>query len=103
MIARLRGKLSHVPGGRLYFQAFSDYKFTGRQSSSQYQYTLYSDNTAELYVWAQKLTDALIQRGRLKDVVSDQKIKALETDLVIDRDAAARFGLTEAMIDNTHL
>jgi multidrug efflux pump len=101
VIARLRGKLSHVPGGRLYFQAFSDYKFTGRQSSSQYQYTLYSDNTAELYQWAQKLTDALIRRGRLKDVVSDQKIKALETDLVIDRDAAARFGLNEAMIDNT--
>ncbi len=101
VIARLRGKLSHVPGGRLYFQAFSDYKFTGRQSSSQYQYTLYSDNTAELYEWAQKLTDALIKRGRLKDVVSDQKIKALETDLSIDRDAAARFGLNEAMIDNT--
>ncbi len=101
VIARLRGKLSHVPGGRLYFQAFSDYKFTGRQSSSQYQYTLYSDNTAELYEWAQKLTDALIQRGRLKDVVSNQKIKALETDLVIDRDTAARFGLNEAMIDNT--
>ncbi len=101
VIARLRGKLSHVPGGRLYFQAFSDYKFTGRQSSSQYQYTLFSDDTAQLYVWAQKLTDALIRRGRLKDVVSDQKIKALETNLVIDRDAAARFGLTEAMIDNT--
>jgi multidrug efflux pump len=101
VIARLRKKLSHVPGGRLYFQAFSDYKFTGRQSSSQYQYTLYSDNTAELYKWAQKLTDALIRRGRLKDVVSDQKIKALETDLVIDRDAAARYGLNEAMIDNT--
>ena len=101
VIARLRGKLAHVPGGRLYFQAFSDYKFGGRQSSSQYQYTLYADNTAELYEWAQKLTDALIQRGRLKDVVSDQKIKALETDLVVDRDAAARFGLNAAMIDNT--
>ncbi len=101
VIARLRGKLAHVPGGRLYFQAFSDYKFGGRQSSSQYQYTLYADNTAELYEWAQKLTDALIQHGRLKDVVSDQKIKALETDLVVDRDAAARFGLNAAMIDNT--
>jgi multidrug efflux pump len=101
VIARLRQKLSHVPGGRLYFQAFSDYKFTGRQSSSQFQYTLYADSTAELYQWGQKLTDALIRRGRLKDVVSDLKIKALETDLVIDRDAAARFGLNEAMIDNT--
>ncbi|HUO55300.1 MAG TPA: efflux RND transporter permease subunit, partial [Rhodoblastus sp.] len=101
VIGRLRGKLSHVPGGRLYFQAFQDVNVGGRQSSSQYQYTLYADNTAELYEWSQKLTDALIRRGRLKDVVSDQKIKSLETDIVIDRDAAARYGLTAAMIDNT--
>jgi multidrug efflux pump len=101
VIARLRRKLGHVPGGRLFFQAFTDYNFGGRQSSAQYQYTLYADNTAELYEWAQKLTDALTARGRLKDVTSDQKIRALESDLVIDRDAASRYGLTAAMIDNT--
>ncbi|WP_374545413.1 efflux RND transporter permease subunit, partial [Rhodoblastus sp.] len=101
VIARLRGKLSHVPGGRLFFQAFQDVNPSGRQSSSQYQYTLYAEDTAALYEWAQKLTDALIQRGKLKDVTSDQKIRSLETDLVIDRDAASRYGLTAAMIDNT--
>ena len=101
MIGRLRGKLSHVPGGRLFFQAFQDFKPGGRQSSSQYQYTVYADKTSELYEWSEKLTDALIRRGKLKDVTSDQKINALETDLVIDRDAASRLGLTAAMIDNT--
>lgn len=101
VIARLRKKLSHIPGGRLFFQAAQDVNPSGRPSSSQYQYTLYAENTADLYEWAQKLTDALIARGRLKDVVSDQKIKSLETDLVIDRDALARYGLTAAMVDNT--
>jgi multidrug efflux pump len=101
VIGRLRGKLGHVPGGRLFFQAFQDVNPGGRQSSSQYQYTLYADNTADLYEWAQKLNDALIVRGKLKDVASDQKIKSLESNLVIDRDAASRFGLTAAMIDNT--
>jgi multidrug efflux pump len=101
VIARLRGKLAHVPGGRLYFQAFQDVKFGGRQSSSQYQYTLYAEDTAELYEWAQKLTDALQKRGRLKDVTSDQQVKSLQTNLVIDRDAASRLGLTAAQIDNT--
>jgi multidrug efflux pump len=101
VIARLRGKLSHVPGGRLFFQAAQDISPGGRPSSAQYQYTLYADNTAELYEWAEKLTDNLVRRGRLKDVTSDQKIKSLEADLVIDRDAASRYGLTAAMIDNT--
>jgi multidrug efflux pump len=101
VIARLRGKLSHVPGGRLFFQAAQDISPGGRPSSAQYQYTLYADKTAELYEWAEKLTDNLIRRGRLKDVTSDQKIKSLESDLVIDRDAASRYGLTAAMIDNT--
>jgi multidrug efflux pump len=101
VIGRLRGKLSHVPGGRLFFQAAQDVSPGGRSSSAQYQYTLYADNTAELYEWAEKLTDNLVRRGRLKDVTSDQKIKSLESDLVIDRDAASRYGLTAAMIDNT--
>jgi multidrug efflux pump len=101
VIARLRGKLAHVPGGRMFFFPAQDFSPGGRPSSAQYQYTLYADNVTELYDWAQKLTDALTRRGRLKDVTSDQKIKALETDIVIDRDAAARYGLTAAMIDNT--
>src|SRR6185437_4362137 len=35
------------------------------------------------------------------DVNSDQQNKGLESDLVIDRDAAARLGVTVSQIDNT--
>ena len=101
VIARLRPKLGHVPGGRLFFQAAQDFRAGGRSSSAQYQYTLAADDTTQLYDWAEKLTDALQKRGRLKDVTSDQQVKSLQTNLVIDRDAAARLGLTTAQIDNT--
>jgi len=101
VIARLRPKLNHVPGGRLYFFPAQDLSRGPRSSSSQFQYTLGADDTAQLHEWAQKLVDQLQKRGRLKDVTSDQQTKALETDLVIDRDAAARYGITPAMIDNT--
>jgi multidrug efflux pump len=37
----------------------------------------------------------------LTDVNSDQQQKGLETDLVIDRDTAARLGITPVQIDNT--
>ncbi|WP_294541951.1 efflux RND transporter permease subunit [uncultured Rhodoblastus sp.] len=101
VIARLRPKLGHVPGGRLYFQAAQDFRAGARQSSAQYQYTLAADDTAELYEWAEKLTQALQKRDRLKDVTSDQQVKSLQTNLVIDRDAASRLGLSMAQIDNT--
>ncbi|MCW2274406.1 nodulation protein [Rhodoblastus acidophilus] len=101
VIARLRPKLNHVPGGRLYFFPAQDLSRGPRSSSAQFQYTLGADDTAELHEWAQKLVDQLQKRGRLKDVTSDQQTKALQTDLVIDRDAAARYGITPAMIDNT--
>jgi len=101
VIARLRPKLGHVPGGRLFFQSAQDFRAGGRSSAAQYQYTLAAENTEQLYDWAEKLTDALQKRGRLKDVTSDQQVKSLQTNLVIDRDAAARLGLTMAQIDNT--
>ena len=101
VIARLRPKLGHVPGGRLFFQAAQDFRAGGRSSSSQYQYTLSSDSTAELSEWAPKLVEALQSRGRLKDVTSDAQNKALQSNLVIDRDAASRLGVSMQQIDNT--
>ncbi len=101
VIARLRPKLGHVPGGRLLFYAAQDFRAGGRSSASQYQYTLAAEDTKQLYDWAEKLTDALQKRGRLKDVISDQQVSALQSNLVIDRDTASRLGLTAAMIDNT--
>ncbi len=101
VIARLRPKLAHVPGGRLYFQAAQDFRSGGQSTASQFQYTLSAEDTRQLYDWAEKLSQALQKRGRLKDVVSDMQVAALQSDLVIDRDSASRLGLTTAMIDNT--
>jgi multidrug efflux pump len=101
VIARLRPKLARVPGGRLFLVAVQDIRAGGRQSNSQYQYTLTSDSTADLFAWTPKLTTVLEQSAMLADVSSDQQQKGLETDLVIDRDTAARLGVTPAQIDNT--
>ena len=101
VIARLRPKLGHVAGARLYLQAVQDLRVGGRQSNAQYQYTLQADDAPTLYKWAPKLTDALQKDANLADVNSDQQQSGLETDLVIDRDTAARLNLTPATIDNT--
>ena len=101
VIARLRPKLGHVAGARLFLQAVQDLRVGGRQSNAQYQYTLQADDAPTLYAWAPKLTDALQKDPALADVNSDQQQSGLETDLVIDRDTAARLNLTPATIDNT--
>ncbi len=101
VIARLRPQLEKVPGGTLYLQSAQDFRAGGRQSASQYQYALSASDTAELYAWNNKLVDELRRRNVLKDVNSDQQVKALQSNLVIDRDSASRLGVTMAQIDNT--
>jgi len=101
VISRLRPKLNQVAGARLFLQGAQDIRVGGRASFSQYQYTLLADDTAELYEWAPKLETALQKMPLLSDVNLDQQQKGLEVDLVIDRSAAARLGLSVSQIDNT--
>jgi multidrug efflux pump len=101
VIARLRRALAVVPGGRLFLQAVQDIRVGGRAGNAQYQFTLQADTTADLYTWAPKLTQALQSNPALADVNSDQQQKGLETELVIDRNTAAKLGITPSQIDNT--
>jgi multidrug efflux pump len=101
VVARLRPKLAQVAGARLFMFAVSDLRTGGRASNAAYQYTLLSDDPAELYSWAPKLTQALMGSDIVKDVNSDQQLGGLQTNLTIDRDTAMRLGLTLSAIDNT--
>jgi multidrug efflux pump len=99
VIARLRPKISHVPGATLYFQAVQDLQIGGRMANAQYQYTLSGENLDELYEWAPQLLQKLRTFPQLKDVNSDQQVHGLEANVVIDRDTASRLGITAAQID----
>src|SRR5579864_6825555 len=101
VIARLRRQMAVVPGATLFLQAVQDIRVGGRASSAQYQYTLQGASLQELNEWSPKITAALQREPLLADVNSDQQNKGLESDLTIDRDAAARLGITVSQIDNT--
>jgi multidrug efflux pump len=101
VIARLRRKLTQVPGARLYLQSVQDIRMGGRASNAQYQFTLQGESTSELYAFVPRLVDALQKSSVLADVNSDQQQTGLETDVVIDRDTASRLGLIISQIDNT--
>jgi multidrug efflux pump len=101
VIARLRRELAMVPGATLFLQAVQDIRVGGRASNAQYQYTLQGSTLEELNEWAPKISAALQSEPNLTDVNSDQQNKGLESDLVIDRDSAARLGISVSQIDNT--
>jgi multidrug efflux pump len=101
VIARLRREMAVVPGATLFLQAVQDIRVGGRASNAQYQYTLQGSTLQELNEWAPKITAALQREPDLTDVNSDQQNKGLESNLVMDRDAAARLGITVSQIDNT--
>ena len=101
VIGRLRPKLNQVAGARLFLQAVQDIWVGGRQSNAQYQYTLQGDDTKEIYAWAPKVEAALQKMHLITEVNLDQQQNGLESDIVIDRNTAARLGLNVSEIDNT--
>ena len=101
VIARLRREMAVVPGATLFLQAVQDIRVGGRASNAQYQFTLQGPTFEELNEWTPKIAAALQGDPNLTDVNSDQQNKGLESDLVIDRDAAAQLGITVSQIDNT--
>ena len=101
VIARLRRNAARVEGVTLFLQAVQDVRMGGRMGKGQFQYSLQSGDLAELNRWASLLLERLQKQPRLKDVSSDMQTAGLQTNLVIDRDAAARLGVPIAEIDNT--
>ena len=99
VIARLRRQLYMVPGAPTYLQPVQDLRIGGRSSGSLYQYTLQGENLPELNAWAAKLRRHMGTMKELADVNSDLQEKGLQVSVAIDRDAAARFGIRPAAID----
>ncbi len=100
VIARLRSKLAVVPGATLYMQSAQDLTIGGRMSQAQFQYTLQGEDLAEMNNWAPRLLQKLRSLPQLRDVNTDQQDKGLQASVVIDRDTAARLGVSASAIDS---
>ncbi|HSV46188.1 MAG TPA: efflux RND transporter permease subunit [Ramlibacter sp.] len=100
VIARLRPQLAHVTGISLFLNPVQDLRMGGRQSNSTYQYTLKSDNVNDLKNWARKLAEAMKQQQALVDVDTDQQDNGVESYVHVDKDSAARLGISSRDIDN---
>ncbi len=101
VINELRPKLARVPGISLFLQNVQDVRPGGRLSRAQYQYTLVDANLEELNQWAPRMLARLRTVPELRDVSSDLQTQGLQLNVHIDRDTAARLGITSQAIDDT--
>ncbi|HEX4767656.1 MAG TPA: efflux RND transporter permease subunit [Lichenihabitans sp.] len=100
VIARLRKKLAHSPGIALFMIPIQDLRAGGRSGKGQYQFTLWDTDLDELQTWQIKVLDRLRKLPGLVDVSTDREQGGLEARVVIDRQVAARLGISIQAIDD---
>jgi multidrug efflux pump len=100
VINRLRPKLNRLPVASAFLQAAQDLRIGGRQSNALYQYTIQSDNVADLSHWGPILLAGMQKLPGFQDVSSDAQNSGLEELLTYDRPTAARLGITPSSLDS---
>ena len=99
VVARLRPKLQALAGIQTFLYSAQDLRGGGRSGSSN-QFVMLGQNLPELREWTHKLEDKLQSVDGVFDVTSDQDRAAPQANMVIDRQAASRLGVSVASIDN---
>jgi multidrug efflux pump len=100
VIRRLRTETAGLAGVTLYMQPVQDLTLDNTVSRTQYQFTLEGADFAVLSSWTPKLLAVLRQQPELADVVSNQEDNGLAASVTIDRDSAARLGISVGTVDN---
>src|ERR1700761_4929843 len=100
VMQRIKDSTADLTGITLYMQPVQDLTIEGTVSPTQYQFILQDADPVQLAEWTPKLVDRLRQLPQLGDVASALSNQGLSVFVEIDRDQAARFGITPATVDN---
>jgi multidrug efflux pump len=101
VLARLKKATAHLVGIRMFMQVRQDITVGGHVTAGQYQYTLQDGNISQLIEWAGILERRFRQLPQIRDVTSDTQALASQATMQINRDSAARLGVTAQAIDDT--
>jgi len=101
LIQQLRPSLNAIPGIRVFLQNPPTIPIGGRMAKGQYQYTLQSPDTEELYKYAVVMEEKIRDLPGFQDVTSDLRMRNPEVDVEIRRDKASASGVSAAQIETT--
>jgi multidrug efflux pump len=100
VISDLQREANGVTGISLYLQPVQDLTIDSTVSRAQYQFVIQAASGPLLDQWVPKLIAQLRKSPVLRNVSTNYLDKGLSATIEIDRDTAARFGITAATIDN---
>ncbi|PIJ49009.1 multidrug transporter subunit MdtC [Erwinia sp. OLTSP20] len=99
IIAQLQQAAQKVSGIQLYLQSSQDLTVNDQVTPSQYQLTLDDADSANLVTWTPKLVAALSRQPEFNQVVSNLQDQGQVAWVELDRDKAARYGITASDVD----
>jgi multidrug efflux pump len=99
IVERLRARAAEVAGVTLYLQPTQDLTIDAESGPTQYRVSIEGADTATVRDWANRLADALQHEPAVRNVQTDVNAAGPAAVLVVDRDSAARLGVTAAAID----
>ncbi|MDO9198040.1 efflux RND transporter permease subunit, partial [Rhodoferax sp.] len=101
VMGRLLDKVERIPGADLHLSPAQELRIGGRPSLGSFDYALQSDDLGLLREWMPKVVAALSKLPELSDVSTNQQDKGAQIGLVVNRDMASRYGVSQAMIDDS--
>ncbi len=99
LLDRLRERASTVPGVTLHLQPVQDLTIETETGANRYRFSLEGAKLDEVNATAERLLAALRREPMLRDPTSNVLARGASVTVAIDRDAAARLGISAATID----
>ena len=99
IVKELQPKLSGIPGVSVFMTVPPAIQIGGRQSKSQYQFTMQSPEIEALDSAAQRMEAKMKTLPELQDVTSDLQLANPQVNVKIDRERAATLGVTAQQIE----
>jgi len=100
VIERLKARAASVPGATLYLQPTQDLTIDSETGPTQYRLSLEGADTQQVKTWADRLTAKLATLKQLRNVSTDASATAPAIFVDLDRDTAARLGVSTSSIDD---
>ena len=97
---RIQREVAGVPGIKLYLQPEQDLTLNTTISPNQYQFVLRGPNQQDFAKYVPQIVDKMRQISSITDITSDLNNEGLTVNVQVNRQLAARFGITPATIDN---
>jgi multidrug efflux pump len=99
ILDRLRDRARHIPGAAIYLLPVQDLTIDAVPGKTQYQFSLEGADRATVDDWSRRIVERLSQQKQLRNVSADVQTQGASIYVDIDRDTAARLGVTPATID----